>query len=960
MKLFRPICLFVILAVSIFYPISFSNVFVYSQEVETEEIVEYEEWTADRSVSNPVHIMPGATLVIKNGITITFDNGGIDIEGNMIVSGTLKEPVIFQKAEASQNYSIAVEGGAKLLMRNVDMSGSGLDVYITGNKPIINRAMASYIGGIQVNGGWLDAQGCNFHDNDVAISIINQDAEKIRVNRSKFSNNNLADVFFQNRFGTQADFKYNWWGNSSGPPKTCSASGICYFDKMEGRIDYSDWLTTENFIDPVIIIPGIMGSFDVFGEKKIDPIFGSYNGLLEVFGENDYISGQNLFTFPYEWRDSNVENAKLLGDKIGEIKLLNNWPKVDIVAHSMGGLLAREYIESEYYLNDIDQLITLGTPHNGAPKDYLVWEGGKLAKSKIDIFGMFIEDFFRWEATEKGFSDIFDYVRNRPMESVRELLPTYDYLFDTENGQLRGYPNNYPINDFLVNLNSSARILNMKNVEFNNIVGNLDDPSSTISKINVVSISDETLWEHGYPKNFDDIFGEHGLEYGSGDGTVPIFSASNIVADETIPSNFKHSDLPAKEVDRVYELLNNKPPEKKSVFEKISDIVAFFVFSPIDIQVVETNTGRRVGKDFDHPGQIFNEIGGAYYTGYETASEFLTIPNPEDGEYKIFTQGTEDGEYKVEVTKISEDPVNPDNAIESTVILEGSATTGQLEEKSALVSGDEIIIEMGDAIPPTITGWVTTSPNANGWYNGDVIVHFDATDADSGVVSVTPDIIISTEGAGQSASGTAIDNAGNTASTTVSGINIDKTRPDINIASPEDKNYLNDQILNFSYTASDAISGIVSEEALFDSQPVGESADLSLLGLGEHNFIVTATDRAGNQNQQEVALKTSASIYSIINNTNHYHTLGFIKTDREKQFLLKNLKITASAIGLINVLSKTSAISPAWREYLKNQLIRAVNRQIDFLVAYINKNASIINPAKNLLAESLRSIKFLQ
>jgi len=376
MKLFRPICLFVILAVSIFYPILFSNVFVYSQEVETEEIVEYEEWTADRSVSNPVHIMPGAMLVIKNGITITFDNGGIDIEGNMIVSGTLKEPVIFKKAEASQNYSIAVEGDAKLLMRNVDMSGAGLDVYITGNKPIINKAMASYIGGIQVNGGWLDAQGCNFHDNDVAISIINQDAEKIRVNRSKFSNNNRADVFFQNRFGTQADFKYNWWGNSSGPPKTCSASGICYFDKMEGRIDYSDWLTTENFIDPVIIIPGIMGSFDVFGEKKIDPIFGSYNSLLKVFEENgySYISGQNLFTFPYEWRDSNVENAKLLRDKIGEIKLLNNWPKVDIVAHSMGGLLAREYIEFDYYLYDIDQLITLGTSHNGAPKDYLVWE----------------------------------------------------------------------------------------------------------------------------------------------------------------------------------------------------------------------------------------------------------------------------------------------------------------------------------------------------------------------------------------------------------------------------------------------------------------------------------------------------------------------------------------------------------------------------------------------------------
>ena len=34
----------------------------------------------------------------------------------------------------------------------------------------------------------------------------------------------------------------------------------------------------------------------------------------------------------------------------------------------MGGLLAREYIESDYYEDDIDQLITIGTPHLGSTK----------------------------------------------------------------------------------------------------------------------------------------------------------------------------------------------------------------------------------------------------------------------------------------------------------------------------------------------------------------------------------------------------------------------------------------------------------------------------------------------------------------------------------------------------------------------------------------------------------------
>lgn len=48
--------------------------------------------------------------------------------------------------------------------------------------------------------------------------------------------------------------------------------------------------------------------------------------------------------------------------------------KVDVVGHSMGGLLAREYAafpgykqEANFYSGDIRRLVTLGTPHNGSP-----------------------------------------------------------------------------------------------------------------------------------------------------------------------------------------------------------------------------------------------------------------------------------------------------------------------------------------------------------------------------------------------------------------------------------------------------------------------------------------------------------------------------------------------------------------------------------------------------------------
>jgi hypothetical protein len=83
-----------------------------------------------------------------------------------------------------------------------------------------------------------------------------------------------------------------------------------------------------------------------------------------------------------------------------------------------------------------------------------------------------------------------------------------------------------------------------------------------------------------------------------------------------------------------------------------------------------------------------------------------------------------------------------------------------------------------DKTPPTIGGARTPPANQYGWNNTDVAVNFTCADALSGIAACGPTPqIVTTEGAGQSRVGEAIDLAGNTASTTVGGINIDKTPP---------------------------------------------------------------------------------------------------------------------------------------------------------------------------------------
>ncbi len=111
-------------------------------------------------------------------------------------------------------------------------------------------------------------------------------------------------------------------------------------------------------------------------------------------------------------------------------------------------------------------------------------------------------------------------------------------------------------------------------------------------------------------------------------------------------------------------------------------------------------------------------------------------------------------------------------------------TTGTTVTYSATSAGgtstDSVTIKI-DKTAPTISGSVNPAAAGTGWYNiatGAPTVSFTATDGTSGIASSSGPTTLGA-GAGQSVTGTATDNAGNTASATVSGINVDLTAPTI-------------------------------------------------------------------------------------------------------------------------------------------------------------------------------------
>lgn len=150
-----------------------------------------------------------------------------------------------------------------------------------------------------------------------------------------------------------------------------------------------------------------------------------------------------------------------------------------------------------------------------------------------------------------------------------------------------------------------------------------------------------------------------------------------------------------------------------------------------------------------------------------------------------------------------------------------------------------------DTTPPTIVASVSPAPNAAGWNNTNVIVTFACSDAISGIANCSPPLPVTTEGTNQLISGTATNNAGNSAMASVT-INLDKTPPTITATASPAPNAagINTTNVTVTFSCSDALSGIASCPPPRTVTTQGANQVIS----------GTATDNAGNTATTSVTL----------------------------------------------------------------------------------------------------------
>jgi hypothetical protein len=190
--------------------------------------------------------------------------------------------------------------------------------------------------------------------------------------------------------------------------------------------------------------------------------------------------------------------------------------------------------------------------------------------------------------------------------------------------------------------------------------------------------------------------------------------------------------------------------------------------------------------------------------------------------------------------------VDPESAIVSqtgcdpqSVTSDTSGVTFTCSATSAGGSSSQSVTIKRDATAPTITFVDRTAANSNGWNNSDVTVNWSCSDTTSGVVAANVNQTVSSEGANQSATGACTDNAGNSATNSQNGINIDKSAPTISAAAtsaPNAAGWYNSNV-TVQFTCADNLSGVTS-------CPADET--LSSEGSAVASTAQTIIDLAGN------------------------------------------------------------------------------------------------------------------
>ena len=131
---------------------------------------------------------------------------------------------------------------------------------------------------------------------------------------------------------------------------------------------------------PVLLVHGLCGSIDswndVINQAWLGPEWTTADIVRRTFDPN----GDG------ETNDSPTDMAQLVWQEIQGMKQTYGVRTVDIVAHSMGGLTTRAYVQGPAFQGDVNKLVMLGTPNHGSSIADLTLITNGYTPQDVDLF----------------------------------------------------------------------------------------------------------------------------------------------------------------------------------------------------------------------------------------------------------------------------------------------------------------------------------------------------------------------------------------------------------------------------------------------------------------------------------------------------------------------------------------------------------------------------------------------
>ena len=633
----------------------------------------------------------------------------------------------------------------------------------------------------------------------------------------------------------------------------------------------------DSFMDPLAFFSNLQ---PVDSGVSIDKVIQVATGTPETFLNFDYtknltnlltspevgyVENQNLFTFPYDWRygvmGGDEINVKALKQKIADIMSQTRSDKVDVIAHSTGGLLLKKYVMENPSDHHIGKAIMVGVPNLGTPKAVKVLTQG-------DSFGVL------------GLNDeeIKKIIRNMPV--AYELLPDQTYVdrFGNFIRTIEGTAQiskdltfqeskDFLINDHGFNAMALASATTLHSLEFDNF----DLRINGVDTYNIVGCKSGTfgtlvegrLTTDGVTTRTNFI-----PKLRTGDSTVPKDSADTLPVDndkkfyaiKAVHGKMLSANGIRQEIVNL--LTGSSLPTGSNVIssaalaqnsascalkgKKVS------IFSPVDVSVSDAD-GSRLGVAPD--GSLQNDVPGADFEIFGD-HKFLFLPDDDGQSYSINLYGSGTGTFTLTSSEVvdgvatqtdvfSNLPVTPAlsgtvniSSTDQTTLVIDNGSGVQTVAPSAIINGEQA----NDVVSPVTVAMIIGSQGKPGFYRSDVNISLSVIDPiiarheneTSGILktvyhldggspqdysSATP-IHVAKEGA-HTLVFFSTDKAGNNETEQTLNFTIDKTAPDVTIQfDPARK--------DLKFSGTDNISTVSS------------------ISVTDNDDLITLTDEAGN------------------------------------------------------------------------------------------------------------------